>query len=1145
MHAQAILQSHQVFINIPSIQPCNNLSCYWLKPVVCFKKDAHTCDVIPNNILLNPVIAQSAVKLIAKILKLEENQLCLPLKKILMISLVFSYHVQPPSNSTFFCLRYVSLVTDESCIVNYDCATTFSTSLEICGDDAAFIFLTKLRVGAFTVCLPCIDCYSFIEGLLSKIASPTPCKPCEPQIPVATVNKKRSKARSHWVIGPSRERTGNPSAIVKQRIGPISHFMECTTTPRLISELKCAKQEGRSCIETLCFTLHAPLCFSSVQCSSTCDGPVLPDFDLTKVTTLLHGSNYYQLLVEASHAIERHDSLKMAYFVAGISCLHMTQYNKARKYFQECLAIVENNDPSLYIIESHLGDVEFACKRFPAAACHYKKAIKLHSNKETLATVLEMAPPSLSLILIRYGLSLQHSSKVHEAICQYKKALKRSKSNLDRLLAFMHLSCIHLYAGEINRALRECNEALRLAINVGDNILLSRAHGNIGNVHLAMQEMNKARDHYERSLQFAKIFEFTPSALSHAYNKLGNVYLSMNEYRKAEEYYELALGQAIYGVDIPGMIQAYMNIGNVHLLSRNFQQATLYYEKVLSLSKDPSIITASQHNIGCAAFQLISAQKIDSISPPSDCRGFLNTMTMCLQSLYNQIKSNPVSRLGSLTILERCLSEVLSEIRESDDDETLEMDQALTSRSLSCCLLVCLESTKYIEEILINQGNHDGALKISVLRRALTFANQELKEVCKNVDGNIPLDHESLSHLSERMECPVVYLSTTQTLLVSRVFFRCHSKMTIQMKSLCDSRHSEGSQTLQSLFQEPENRICPIQSKLSVIAPALQSFLKDLSSNKVYMKGIVFFDVELLPVRFHMNLNSGECVKGAHTSIDSKQISIQLPVQVCAIGNPKIPPFIINGQVKTLGELPHAQEEVNIISHMFYGSPLLNQKASKQSFLLRMQRASVIHIATHSGDGSSLAFAPCGPSVKYGNKEGSSTFVPAESVLIYPEDIQNLSIPQAFVVLSSCDSGHEVGEAYSIQGMARAFIQAGATTVLSSQWKIRDESALVFMQLFYQFLIDGFLSSVACDKATLCMQCFTEYCDPVHWNGYQLIGQDVSFQANDTRASAVKDRLPSLSAFHALDSLKNLEKYLLKDPVYPTNIQVIIFLLCG
>lgn len=1123
-----------MFINLPSVQLCNNSS-YSVKPV-CFNEAAQPRNIISKKLPLNPAVAQSAVKLVCEILTLdhyEDNQLRLSLKKVLMLSLVFSHHIQLPCVSIAIHLRYICLGTGESTI-SYDCETS-SACLQACHHDATFSFLVKIRDDAFAACLPCIDCYSFNEELLSTIASRSSCKPCQAQVPVEPVSEKRSKARrSPWIIGSSRERAANPSAIVKRRTRPVSHLVEDATTPRLISELKCAKQEGRSCIETLRFTSHSPLHFSCVQCSSRRD---TPHFDLAKVATLLHGSSYCRSLAEAHRAIENRDSLGLAHFVAGISCFHLAQYSRARRHFQECLAIVKGDHPSLYVIESHLGDVEFACKRFPEAACHYKKAIELHSLKETLATELQMAPPSLSLILIRYGLSLQHSLKIHEAICQYKKALKRSKSNLDRLLAFMHLSCIHLYTGDINRALRECNEALNLAIKVGDVVLLSRAHGNIGNVHLAMQEMNKARDHYEKSLQFTKVFEYTPSALSHAYNKLGNVSLSINDCEKAKEYYDLALCYATYGVDIPGMTQAYMNIGNVHRLCRNFKQAILCYEKALGLSKNPLVITACQHSIGCTAFQLISAQKIDPPSPFSVRRGFFNTMTMCLQSLHDQIQSSPVSTLGSLAMLKQCLSEVLAEIREAGDHETLGMDQALASGNLSSCLLICLESTKYIEEILINEDNLDGALKISALRRALTFVNQELKG---SLDGTILLDRESLSNLSKHMACPVVYLSTTHTLLISRVFFHHHSKVTIHRKSLCDVGHSEGSQPLQCCFQEPENRICPIQLKLNVIAPSLRSFLIDFSSNEVYMKGVVLCDVEFLPVRFHINLNSGDCVKGAHVSMDSNQVSVPLPVHVCAIGNPKIPPFIVNDHVETLGELPHAQEEVSFVSHIFSERPLLKEEATKQSFLLHLQRSSVIHIATHGSDGSSLAFAPFGRPVKYDHKDGSDEHVPAVSVLVYPEDIQDLRISPALVVLSSCDSGREAGKAHSTQGMARAFKQAGATTVLSTQWKINDESASAFMQFFYQFLMDGFLTSVAYDKTILCMHCFTQYREPVHWNGFQLTGRDVRFQ---TRASTVKDRLPLFSALHAIDSLENLKKYLLKDPVHPTDVQVIIIIL--
>ena len=123
---------------------------------------------------------------------------------------------------------------------------------------------------------------------------------------------------------------------------------------------------------------------------------------------------------------------------------------------------------------------------------------------------------------------------------------------------------------------------------------------------------------------------------------------------------------------------------------------------------------------------------------------------------------------------------------------------------------------------------------------------------------------------------------------------------------------------------------------------------------------------------------------------------------------------------------------------------------------MRILNSKVIHIATHgSAAAGFLAFAGITSSR---GKEA----VDSSSVLLYPRDIEELNISPALVVLvGSCDSGRGEVKADGIQSMARAFILAGAQAVLTTLWRVPDESASVFMQFFYQYLMDGFCGTVA------------------------------------------------------------------------------------
>jgi tetratricopeptide (TPR) repeat protein len=266
-------------------------------------------------------------------------------------------------------------------------------------------------------------------------------------------------------------------------------------------------------------------------------------------------------------------------------------------------------------------------------------------------------------------------------------------------------------------------------------------------------------------------------------------------------------------------------------------------------------------------------------------------------------------------------------------------------------------------------------------------------------------------------------------------------------------------------------------------------------------------------------------------------VSVTIPVQyqqmLCVVGNPNIPRFKFNNEDWDLGKLPHATKEAEWVSHILQCKPILHEQATKDAVLMRIMNAKVIHLATHgSAVAGFLAFA--------GMTSSSSEAVDAKRVLIYPDEIESLNISPALVVLSSCDSGRGVFKADGIQGMARAFILAGAQAVLTALWRVPDESACIFMQFFYQYLVEGMRGTQALHKAILCLRCFSKYSQYIHWSGYQLTGREFQFSVSQSSSRAqLATRLGTSSVFPRLDILKNLETAFLNNPKLPTDVQVL------
>ena len=158
------------------------------------------------------------------------------------------------------------------------------------------------------------------------------------------------------------------------------------------------------------------------------------------------------------------------------------------------------------------------------------------------------------------------------------------------------------------------------------------------------------------------------------------------------------------------------------------------------------------------------------------------------------------------------------------------------------------------------------------------------------------------------------------------------------------------------------------------------------------------------------------------------------------VGNPTIPPFMYDSVQWNLGRLPYAEKEAISVANIIGTIPVLREQATKQSVLYRLRSAKVIHLATHgSASAGFLAFTSSFPVSKSGLAE-------KEHILIFPKEIETLNISPALVVLSSCDSARGQVKAEGVIGMARAFLSAGAHSVLVSSWRVPNESANIFMQ---------------------------------------------------------------------------------------------------
>jgi CHAT domain-containing protein len=151
--------------------------------------------------------------------------------------------------------------------------------------------------------------------------------------------------------------------------------------------------------------------------------------------------------------------------------------------------------------------------------------------------------------------------------------------------------------------------------------------------------------------------------------------------------------------------------------------------------------------------------------------------------------------------------------------------------------------------------------------------------------------------------------------------------------------------------------------------------------------------------------------------------------------------------------LPHAVAEARSLSECWQAELVCEDEATRERVQTLMAGRRIIHFATHgefrhdSPLFSGLALA-----------DGWLTTL----------DVFNLCLSASLVTLSGCHTGRStVGGGDELLGLMRAFLAAGAASLVISQWATEDRAAAFLMERFYEQLDTGASKSAALQEAQL------------------------------------------------------------------------------
>ena len=635
--------------------------------------------------------------------------------------------------------------------------------------------------------------------------------------------------------------------------------------------------------------------------------------------------------------------------------------------------------------------------------------------------------------------------------------------------------------GEYVKAEEYLQKALQIWVEIGDKRGEAADYGNLGTVFHSLGEYGKAEEYLQKALQIRKEIGDKQGEAAD-YGNLGKVFHSLGEYVKAKEYHQKAClvtkgisnrrGEAVDDGNQPGTVCHYLG-GRSKAKERHGKALDLRYK-----TGDVKPQLGSHLKLTSGNFELVGENM------QGDLTSLFKSIQSCEDMQVNisnfdkhypshQMPSTPGNHIKALCVMEsartRALADIISanysveEQNSSKQHSWVGIENIMEKESNCVCLYICYYARhlffwilKSKEAILFRQIEVDGSCSYKEAKRSVeeVFGSANFRfrilphEKCE--DRSMPSsnpDHVVSETSLERNRVPPSRQNQEHELQGLR---QCYQMIIAPVVDLLD---------------EPEIIIVPDRALYNVLFAALEDESgKSLSES---------FRIRIVP-----SLTTLKLIQDSPRNYHSQTGAL-------IVGDPEVGYVIYMGQTKWKSPLPCARKEAEMIGRLVGTQPLSGKNATKQAVLGNIHSVSLIHFAAHGDvERGEIALAP----------SCLQDFIPQEEdYLLTMAEILQVRLRAKLVVLS-CRHRAARGQIKSekVVGLARAFIESGARSVLVSLWALEDEATEQLMRRFYKHLVEGESASESLHRTMKWMRS-NGFSNVRQWAPFMLIGDNVTF----------------------------------------------------
>lgn len=713
------------------------------------------------------------------------------------------------------------------------------------------------------------------------------------------------------------------------------------------------------------------------------------------------------------------------------------------------------------------------------------------------------APELAATAFNSQGVAFSSFGDRDRALTSFEKSLqlrRRLNKPLDVAKTLNNIAAMYQYQAQYDRCLAANEESLhikeQLLQQAAHDLELKKSvatsHVNLGLLHKFLGNLRLAVQHYQQGLKLHQELGNKGESAT-ALNNLGVAYFEQGSDDRALDHYQRALQQNSMAskADLEQKAQILNNIGQAHLHNKNYALALEACRESLrlreSLGNQEKIARTKMHLARIFLAQknyaeaLKLAEEAAQLSAQKLPENYWSARSIAGQALLQQNQFAPAEQAfaEAIAVIEKLRTQaaINAEIKqrffENKVTPYLAMVDIFVAQNRPIEALAYAERTKARVLLDLIASRMNESLKPSAINAAQPISMAETETLLPHaktallefiISGEkvylFALHHPSPHTPPELRVFPLAISKAQLTALVTRFRWEVAERK-LGFTASATALHQQLLQPAQTILAGKTSLVIVPDGVLwelpfQALMPAKGRYLLEDHT--------IAYAPSLTALR-EITKRKPAATKAAQTLL--------------AFGNPTL------AATANLPPLPNTEKQVRELGALF-GAPhskiYLSTEASEQRFKAEAANYDIISLATHGIFDDQQPMASRVLLAQAGNEDGA----------LEAHEIMRLQLKAELVVLSACETarGH-IGPGEGVIGLTWAFLNAGAPTIVVSQWQVREDSTAELMKDFYRHIktaTGNLTRAEALRQAALSVMKDPRYRHPFYWAGFVLIG---------------------------------------------------------